>query len=124
MEADESGVLRFRVTLHPSLGAIYQDLKAIPERLRAGRLVQLLTLGHLYEAMSHQAGFGSSMDAGRHSVRPHSLPAQTGSGRQARKAAPAAGGRHDAEVIAASRATSVGLAKDRIGSPLALMPPD
>lgn len=114
--------VRVRLTIHRSIGDLFTDLKAIPERRRLDRIRQLLTLGYLVQTNGIPATIGVPVGQGTYAGAANSLREAAGP-RQA-KSAPARGSsRLSVQQVAAMTDEAVTRTHERIGSPMELMPP-
>ncbi|QHE89242.1 hypothetical protein [Hydrogenophaga sp. BPS33] len=116
------GELRTRIRLPAAMGRVYDHLIAMPSLQRGKRIQQLIVLGYLYEAQ-----FFPATDAGPATMgMPPPEPLMQASKRRnhgSSRSLPASES-HAKKAVADSLVASRATARERIGSPFALLPID
>ena len=119
---DEAGFdeLRIRIRLPAAMGAIYDQLLALPPSQRGVRIQQLIVQGHNFEALLHKGLIGLGMASpGRPEEAAPALNRISQVTESVRRSEPAP---RMSKPVADARSASIALALERIGSPMALLP--
>lgn len=112
--------LRIRLRLPAAMGAIYDQLMALPPSQRGIRIQQLIVQGHNFEALVHQGRI--SLGMANHRLPEEAAPAINRTSRGAEPFPRSQRASRTSKAVADAQSASNALAMESIGLPEAIMP--